>query len=79
MTAAALTEKSSASQSRTTWARRNEISRLEMYPRLTIEMLRVAPIYAAAYPQRGRPRVHPWHRQPPTHRVRRKLATIQAA
>ncbi len=56
-----------------------EANLCEAYPRLTTEMLRAAPIYAAAYPQRGRPRVHPWHRQPPTHRVRRKLATIEAA
>jgi uncharacterized protein (DUF433 family) len=28
----------------------------EAYPRLTAEMLRLAPLYAAAYPLRGRPR-----------------------
>jgi uncharacterized protein (DUF433 family) len=31
------------------------------YPRLTPEMIRLAPIYAAAHPQRGRLRRQPWH------------------
>lgn len=31
------------------------------YPRLTKEMLRLAPIYAGAHPLRGRPRKRPWH------------------
>jgi len=31
------------------------------YPRLTPEMIRLAPIYAAAHPRRGRPRRQPWH------------------
>lgn len=56
-----------------------ETDLLEGYPRLTIEMVRLAPIYAAAYPLRGRPRVQPWRDQPPTHSRRRKLATIEAA
>ena len=30
------------------------------YPRLTAEMIRLAPVYAAAYPLRGRPRQQPW-------------------
>ena len=52
---------------------------LEGYPRLTAEMVRLAPIYAAAYPLRGRPRAaQPWRDQPPTQRRRRKLATIEA-
>jgi uncharacterized protein (DUF433 family) len=38
---------------------------LDSYPRLTAEMIRLAPIYAAAYPLRGRPRIQPWHNQPP--------------
>jgi uncharacterized protein (DUF433 family) len=50
----------------------------EGYPRLTVEMIRLAPLYAAAYPLRGRPRAQPWRDQPPTHRDRRKLATIAA-
>jgi len=52
---------------------------LEGYPRLTDEMVRLAPIYAAAYPLRGRPRAQPWHDQTPTHRASRKLATIEVA
>jgi uncharacterized protein (DUF433 family) len=31
------------------------------YPRLTDEMIRLAPIYAATHPPRGRPRKRPWH------------------
>jgi uncharacterized protein (DUF433 family) len=31
------------------------------YPRLTDEMIRLAPIYAGAHPLRGRPRRQPWH------------------
>ncbi|HVH81464.1 MAG TPA: DUF433 domain-containing protein [Stellaceae bacterium] len=37
----------------------------EGYPRLTEDMIRLAPVYAAAHPARGRPRKQPWHdRQP---------------
>ena len=50
---------------------------LEGYPRLTAEMVRLAPIYAAAYPLRGRPRAQPWQAQPPVQSTRRKLATIE--
>jgi len=56
-----------------------ETDLLEGYPRLTVEMLRAAPLYAAAYPPRGRPRAQPWHDREPTHRARRKLATIAVA
>jgi uncharacterized protein (DUF433 family) len=49
------------------------------YPRLTPEMIQLAPIYAAAYPLRGRPRTQPWHDRQPIRRSRRKLATIAAA
>ena len=56
-----------------------ETDLLEGYPRLTVEMVRLAPIYAAAYPLRGRPRAQPWRDQPPIHRGRRKLATIEVA
>jgi hypothetical protein len=31
----------------------------ESYPRLTRQMIRLAPLYAAAYPLRGRPRQSP--------------------
>jgi uncharacterized protein (DUF433 family) len=48
----------------------------EGYPRLTAEMIRLAPVYAAAYPLRGRPRRQPWRGQQPARRVRRKFDTI---
>jgi len=51
---------------------------LEGYPRLTAEMVQLAPIYAAAYPLRGRPRTQPWHGQAPERTTRRRLATIAA-
>jgi uncharacterized protein (DUF433 family) len=54
----------------------NETDLLAGYPRLTPEMVRLASIYAAAYPLRGRPRAQPWHGQPPAHRGRRELASI---
>lgn len=50
---------------------------LEMYPRVTAEMLRLASVYAAAYPLRGRPRKQPWHDQPPLSMGRKKLADIE--
>jgi len=46
------------------------------YPRLTAEMIRLAPVYAAAYPLRGRPRRQPWRDHQPVHRSRRRLAAI---
>jgi uncharacterized protein (DUF433 family) len=49
------------------------------YPRVTEEMFRIAPIYAAAYPPHGRPRKHPWHDQPPISVTRVKLADIGLA
>ena len=49
---------------------------LEGYPRLTAEMIRLAPVYAAAYPLRGRPRNQPWRDQKPVHRSRRRLDTV---
>ncbi len=33
----------------------------EAYPRLTEEMIRLAPTYAEAHPTRGRPKKQPWH------------------
>ena len=56
----------------------SEVAILEGYPRLTAEMVRLAPVYAAAYPLRGRPRAQPWHDLPSTQVIRRKLATIRA-
>jgi uncharacterized protein (DUF433 family) len=55
-----------------------EADLLEGYPRLTPEMVRLAPLYAAAYPLRGRPRQQPWRGKAPVRRIRRKLATIEA-
>jgi uncharacterized protein (DUF433 family) len=49
---------------------------IEGYPRLTAEMIRLASIYAAAYPLRGPRRKLPWHDQPPVRRGRRKLDAI---
>jgi uncharacterized protein (DUF433 family) len=46
------------------------------YPRLTPEMIRAAPVYAAAYPLRGRPRKQPWSDHQPVRRSRRRLAMI---
>jgi uncharacterized protein (DUF433 family) len=49
---------------------------LSDYPRITAEMVRLAPVYAAAYPLRGRPRKQPWHDRPPVHVVRQRLDDI---
>ena len=49
---------------------------IDSYPRLTAEMIRLAPVYAAAYPLRGRPRKQPWRDQQPVRRGRRRLDTI---
>jgi uncharacterized protein (DUF433 family) len=49
---------------------------IESYPRLTADMIRLAPVYAAAYPLRGRPRKQPWRDQQPVRRGRRRLDTI---
>jgi len=49
---------------------------LEVYPRLTAEMIRLAPVYAAAYPLRGRPRTQPWRDRKPVHRGRRRVDTV---
>ena len=45
---------------------------LKGYPRLTAEMVRLAPIYAQAYPMRGRPRLQPWRDRPPVQRTRER-------
>jgi uncharacterized protein (DUF433 family) len=49
---------------------------IESYPRLTAEMVRLAPIYTAAYPLRGRPRRQPWRDQQPVRRSRRRLDSV---
>jgi len=51
----------------------------ESYPRLTAEMIRLAPVYAAAYPLRGRPRKQPWRDHQPMRRSRRRLDAIAAS
>ncbi len=48
------------------------------YPRLTAEMIRLAPIYAEAYPLRGRPRKQPWSNQPPRRHTRRHVPSPEA-
>ena len=52
---------------------------LRSYPSLTAEMIRLAPIYANAYPLQGRPRAQPWHDKPPIYTARRKLAPIETS
>jgi uncharacterized protein (DUF433 family) len=47
---------------------------LEAYPSLTAEMIRLAPIYAHAYPLQGRPRAQAWRDKQPIYTARRKLA-----
>jgi uncharacterized protein (DUF433 family) len=49
---------------------------IKSYPRLTAEMIRLAPVYAAAYPLRGRPRHQPWRDHKPVRRTRRPVQTI---
>jgi len=49
---------------------------IEGYARLSAEMIRLAPVYAAAYPLRGPRRKQPWHDQQPVRRGRRKLDAI---
>ena len=50
---------------------------IEAYPRLTPEMVRLAPVYAAAYPLRGRPRGgQPWRDRKPVRRSRRRLDAL---
>jgi uncharacterized protein (DUF433 family) len=47
-------------------AKGESVERLrEDYPRVSEEMIRLSPIYAAAHPLRGRPRKQPWHDRPP--------------
>jgi uncharacterized protein (DUF433 family) len=46
------------------------------YPRITAEMIRLASVYAAAYPLRGRPRNQPWRDQKPVQRSRRRVDAI---
>ena len=47
---------------------------LKGYPRLTAQMVRLAPVFAQAYPIRGRPRSQPWRDRSPVQRTRERLA-----
>jgi uncharacterized protein (DUF433 family) len=47
---------------------------LKGYPRLTAQMVRLAPVFAQAYPIRGRPRSQPWRDRRPVQRTRERLA-----
>ena len=49
------------------------------YPRLTDEMIRLAPIYAGAHPLRGRPRRRPWRGRPKGRVVRVRLRDVAAS
>lgn len=49
---------------------------IEGYPRLTAEMIRLAPVYAAACPLCGPRRKQPWRDRQPVRRDRRKLDAI---
>ena len=56
-----------------------EAELLEDYPRVTSEMVRLAPTYAAAYPLRGRPRARSWRERPPVRVTRRPLSDFKVA
>ena len=51
-----------------------EAELIEAYPRLTAEMIRFAPVYAASHPPQDRPRAQPWRDNPPIKQTRRPLA-----
>ena len=48
----------------------------ESYPRLTPEMIRLAPIYAAAFPLQDRRRDQSWQGRKPVFQARRRLDTV---
>jgi uncharacterized protein (DUF433 family) len=52
---------------------------IHSYPRLTAEMIRLAPVYAVAYPLRGPRRKPPWHDEEPVRRGRRRLDTVSVS
>jgi hypothetical protein len=52
-------ESTRASHRRARGAGQQAAELIESYPRLTAEMIQLAPVYAAAYPLRGRPRNQP--------------------
>jgi uncharacterized protein (DUF433 family) len=48
---------------------------LEGYPALTRQGVEVAPVYARAFPRRGRPPVRPWSRRQPRRVTHNRLAS----
>lgn len=50
----------------------------EDYPRVSEELIRLAPIYAEAHPQRGRPKKQPWHVRPPIATWRVPISALKA-
>ncbi len=53
---------------------------LKAYPRLTTEQVDLAPLYAGAYPRRGRPRRNPlWRKSKPTSSERLSLRDLPRA
>ncbi|MDP2999428.1 MAG: DUF433 domain-containing protein [Bryobacterales bacterium] len=48
---------------------------LEGYPALTRKAVELAPVYAKAFPRRGRPPARPWARQQPRRATRNRLAS----
>lgn len=48
----------------------------KMAAEVTAVMVRLAPLHAAVYPARGRPRARPWLDMTPVRRVRRSLAAV---
>lgn len=64
-----------------TWMDRGtpESDIIKAYPRLTSEMIRLAPVYSQAYPLRGRPRKQPWHDRPAVRRVRAPLPDLKVS
>ena len=48
---------------------------LEGYPALTREAVELAPVYAKAFPRRGRPPARPWARQRPRRVTQDRLAS----
>ena len=48
---------------------------LEGYPALTREKVELAPMYATAFPLRGRPAMHSWAKRPPRRLSDRRLAS----
>ncbi len=47
---------------------------LEGYPALTREKVELAPMYARAFPRRGRPVVYPWAKRRPRRVTEHRLA-----